>query len=106
MKINPNKKKICKNDFIEKSSDSESDSESCQEQRIHKKMRIKKLEIKQLTISKKKKYKFIVDNDGNVYISGKLILNNGLIFKNCCKEIDCNTDFIGSTGPKGDTGIT
>jgi len=55
MKINPNKKKICKNNFIEKSSDSESDSESCQEQHLHKKMRIKKLEIKQLTISKKKK---------------------------------------------------
>jgi len=54
MKINPNKKKICKNNFIEKSSDSESNSESCEEQPIHKKMRIKKLEIKQLTITKKK----------------------------------------------------
>jgi predicted lipase len=43
MKINPNKKKIYKNDFIEKSFDFDSDSDSCQEQHVQKKMRIKKL---------------------------------------------------------------
>ena len=33
-------------------------------------------------------------------------MNDSIIFKNCCKEINCNTNFNGTTGPTGTDGVT